>query len=41
MVRYGSKNGHEEEMCSEEIGLHPQNSLTILGSMVNIIGGPT
>ena len=26
VVRYGSKNGHEEEICSEEIGLHARNS---------------
>ena len=28
-------------MCLIEIGLHAQTLLTILGSIVNIIGGPT
>ena len=26
-------------MCSEDIGLHVQNMLAILGSIMNIIGG--
>ena len=26
-------------MCLREIGLHAQNMLTILGSVVNMIGG--
>ena len=37
----GSKNGHQEGMCLKEIGLHAQNVSTILGSMVNMIGGGT
>ena len=36
MVR-GSKKGHHKDMWFEEIGLHAQNVLTILGSIVNII----
>ena len=28
-----------EDMCLEEIGLHAQNLITILGSRVNRIGG--
>ena len=39
MVRCGSKNGHQKDMCLKEIGLRAQNMLTILGSIVNIIGG--
>ena len=41
VVRCGSKNGHQNDMCLKEIGLHAQNMLTILGSMgedVNTIG---
>ena len=34
----GSKNGHQEGVCLKEIGLHAQNMLSILGSMVNMIG---
>ena len=40
MVRYGSKNGHQIEMCIKEIEPSPQNLLTILDSIVNITGGP-
>ena len=35
----GSKNGHQEGMCSKEIRLHAQNMLTILGLMVNMTRG--
>jgi hypothetical protein len=28
-----------KDMCLEEIGLHAQNMITILGSIVNRIGG--
>ena len=37
MVRCGSKNGHHKNMCIDEIGLHVQNMLIILGSLVNMI----
>jgi hypothetical protein len=36
MVRCVSKNGHQKEVRSREIGLHAQTMLTILGSIVNI-----
>ena len=44
VVRFGSKNRHstglkKDIMCLKEIGSHAQNMLTILGSIVNIIGG--
>ena len=43
MIRYvdkcGSKNGHQKlDIGYKEIGLHTQNILTILGSIVNMIG---
>jgi hypothetical protein len=31
VVRYGSKNGYQIDMCSKEVGLCDQNMLTILG----------
>ena len=31
-----SKNGHQKEVCSREIGQHAQTMPTILGSIVNI-----
>ena len=37
VVRCGSKNGHQTDKCFE-IGLCTQNMLTILGSMLNMIG---
>jgi hypothetical protein len=39
VVRHGYKNGHLEDMCSEDVGLRLQNMQTILGSLVNMIGG--
>ena len=39
MVRCGSKNGHQKDLCLIKIGLHAQNLLTILDSTINIIGG--
>ena len=39
VVRRGSKNGHQNDMCLEEIGLCVQNMSTILSSIINIIGG--
>ena len=38
VVRYGSKNGYQKDMCSKYNGLHSQNVETNLGSIVNIIG---
>ena len=29
----------QKDMCLKDIGLHAQNMITILGSMINIIGG--
>ena len=37
MVRCGSKNEHQRNMCSKEIGLCAENFITIPGSIVNII----
>lgn len=39
MVRCGCTSGHQKEMCLKEVELRAQNTLTILGSTVNIIGG--
>jgi hypothetical protein len=39
VVRCGSKSRHQKEMCLNEVELRAQNTLTILGSTVNIIGG--
>ena len=39
MVSCGCKNGHQKDMCSKEIALHAQNKPTIIGSIVNMIGG--
>ena len=39
VVRCGSNNRYQKDMCLKEIGLHAQNIRTILGSTVNIIGG--
>ena len=38
VVRCGSKDSHQKEICLTEIGLRAQNVLAILGSIVNIIG---
>ena len=38
VVRCGSKNRHQKDMCSKENGLCAQNMLTILHFIVNIIG---
>ena len=37
--RCGSVNWHKKNTCSKDIGLHVQNMLTILGSIVNIFEG--
>ena len=37
-VRCGSKTGHQKDMCLTKIKLHVHNVLTILGSVVYIIG---
>ena len=39
MVRCGFKNGYQKGMCLKEIGVHAQNIVFILGSIVNIIEG--
>ena len=39
MVECECKNGYQKNMCLKEIGLHTPNLLTILGSIINIIGG--
>ena len=40
MIKRGSKNRQQKgTVCLKEIGLHDQIMLTILGSVVNIIGG--
>lgn len=35
----GLKMDTKKSMCLKEIGLHAQNMLTILSSIVNMIGG--
>ena len=36
----GLKNGHQEDiMCSKDTELPAQNLLTVLGPLVNIMGG--
>ena len=39
MVRCGFENRYQKDMCLEEIGLHAQNIVVILGSIVNMIEG--
>ena len=39
MVRCGSTNGYKKDKCLKEIGLCAQDTLTILGLVVSIIGG--
>ena len=36
-VRCGFKNGAQKYICLNDIGLHVQNMITILGLIVNII----
>ena len=38
VLKCGSKNKHLKDMCFEEVGLHAQSMLTILGSIINMIG---
>ena len=38
VVRCGSKNGHQKDMCSKVIGLHVSNMLIIQVSTINMIG---
>jgi hypothetical protein len=38
VICFGSKNGYQKDMGLKEIGLHVQNMITILGSIVNSIG---
>lgn len=40
VVRYGSKNRHQNFMCLEEIAIRGQYVSTILVSIVNTIEGP-
>ena len=37
MVRCGYENGHQKDIFLKHIGLHAQNVLAILGSIVNTI----
>ena len=39
MVRFGSKDGHQKDICLKEIGLRAQTIITVLGSVVNLLGG--
>ena len=39
MVRCPSKNGYQKDTCSKEIGPSAHNMITILGSIVDVIGG--
>ena len=36
--RCGFKNIYQKDMCSKKIGLRAQNMITILDSIINIIG---
>ena len=38
MIRCGSKNKYQKNVCLKESELHAQNLITILGSIVNIMG---
>ena len=38
-IRCDSKNIQEKDICLKGIGLHAQNTVTILDSMINIIRG--
>lgn len=38
MVRCGAKNGCQKDIFLKGIGAHAQNMMTILSSVVNIIG---
>ena len=39
VVRSGSKNGHQKDLCLKETRTCAQNMLTILSPIVNMIGG--
>ena len=39
MIRCRSKNGDQKDMYFEETSMHDHKMLTILGSIVNMIGG--
>ena len=39
VVKCGSKNGFQKDMCLKEIELRAQNMLPVLESVVNIIEG--
>jgi hypothetical protein len=41
VVRCASWNGRHKDICLKEIGLCAHNMLTIMGSIINIIGGGT
>ena len=38
MICFGSKYGYQKNVDLKEIGLHVQNMITILSSIVNILG---
>ena len=40
VVRCGSKIGYQKDMYFKKIGLHVQNMMTILSSIINVIIGP-
>jgi hypothetical protein len=39
VIMHVSTNGHHNDTCLKEIGLHAQNMITILDSIGNVIGG--
>ena len=39
LVWCGSKNGYQKDMCSDDIELHPQKMIAILGSRINMNEG--
>ena len=38
VIRFSSKNKYQKDMCLKESELHAQNMITILGSIVSIMG---
>jgi hypothetical protein len=41
VIRCGSKNTQQKDLCVKGVGLHVQNMMIVGGSIVNIIGGGT
>ena len=37
VVRGGSKSSYKKDMCGKEVGIHAQNTMSILNPIVHII----